>query len=114
MNSSLEAQLATAWDLSMREITGQAERIKELEASLSEEAGSRAKMAIARSAAEVQIARNALAEVEEMLKADEVDRDGIAERLRRVNETLAAMQEAPTVEEAPTPTLGSRLKDGPR
>jgi hypothetical protein len=98
MNPSIEGQLATAWDMATREIAGQAERIKELEASLSEEAGPRARMAFAKQAAEIQIGMNALGEVGEMLKADVPDLDGIRERLDRVNALLSGLHEQATAE----------------
>ena len=104
MNQSIEAQLATAWDMATREIQQQAEQIKKLQSSLEESAGTRARMAAAKQAAEIQIAENALTQVDEMLRAEDVDRAGIGERLARVTSFLAGLRE--TAQAQATPPAG--------
>lgn len=107
MNGSIEAQLATAWDLATDQIAKQQKQIEDLKAGLVEERGARAKMALAKQAAEVQIHQNALAEVAVMMAAETPDRDGIAERLDRVTAFLAGLA-VPAEEDAPEIVLESR------
>jgi hypothetical protein len=110
VNSSIEAQLATAWDMATNQIATQAKKIETLQSNLQEQDGPRAKMARAKEAAEIQIGQNALAEVGEMLKAEAPDLDGISERLARVGALLDSLKPADdeTAEAAPAVALESR------
>lgn len=102
MHSSVEAQLATAWDMATDQIQAQAKHISALQAQLGDEAGSRARMALAKEAAEIQIGMNALAEVRTMLDEPESDLAGIRERLDRVGALLGGLHEQATAKPVPT------------
>jgi hypothetical protein len=110
MHSSVEAQLATAWDMATGRISEQARQIEDLKAKLGKADDPRVRSAKAKQRAEIQIGQNALVEVIAMLKGKKPDTAGIQERLARVTALLDALKPADdeTAEEAPAVTLESR------